>query len=120
MSETVGDFDLDFPGFFRWSSFKIKERFLGLGIFLGLQSADIFQIIGIIAAKGAMQRFNGYDPDYLEYVGRLKTEKYTQPQESFFYFEATPSEKAREIEIEVTDRFGHIFPRQKVVLLPDK
>mgnify|MGYP002602024624 CR=1 FL=1 len=47
------------------------------------------------AAKGAMQRFNGYDPDYLEYVGRLKTEKYTQPQESFFYFEATPSEKAR-------------------------
>ena len=72
------------------------------------------------AAKGAMQRFNGYDPDYLEYVGRLKTEKYTQPQESFFYFEATPSEKAREIEIEVTDRFGHIFPRQKVVLLPDK
>ena len=70
------------------------------------------------AAKGAMQRFNGYDPDYLEYVGRLKTEKYTQPQESFFYFEATPSEKAREIE--VTDRFGHIFPRQKVVLLPDK
>lgn len=72
------------------------------------------------AAKGAMQRFNGYDPDYLEYVGRLKTEKYTQPQESFFYFEATPSEKAREIEIEVTDRFGHIFPRQKVVLFPDK
>ena len=53
-------------------------------------------------------------------AGRLKTEKYTQPQESFFYFEATPSEKAREIEIEVTDRFGHIFPRQKVVLLPDK
>ena len=48
MSETVGDFDLDFPGFFRWRSFKIKERFLGLGIFLGLQSADIFQIIGII------------------------------------------------------------------------
>ena len=25
MSETVGDFDLDFPGFFRWSSFKIKQ-----------------------------------------------------------------------------------------------
>ena len=29
------------------------------------------------AAKGAMQRFNGYDPDYLEYVGRLKTENPT-------------------------------------------
>ena len=59
MSETVGDFDLDFPGFFRWSSFKIKERFLGLGIFLGLQSADIFQIIGIIAVKTLHCPFSG-------------------------------------------------------------
>ncbi len=60
-----------------------------------------------------MQRFNGYDPDYLEYVGRLKTEKYTQPQESFFYFEATPSEKPGKSRSKSPTVFGHIFPGKK-------
>ena len=66
--------------------------------------------------KGQMQRYDGFDPDYLQYVANLKTEKHTKPQQTFFYFEATPSPNAQYIEVEVTDRFGTTFPRQKINL----
>lgn len=65
--------------------------------------------------RGEMKRYTGYDPDYLEYVNKLKTEKYTLPQATDFYFLALPSPDAKKIEIEVTDRFGHTYPRQTII-----
>lgn len=64
--------------------------------------------------KGDMERFDSFDPDYLSYIKGLDVPKFTQPQKSFFYFFASPSPKAQKIEVEVTDRFGHTYPRQEV------
>ena len=61
-----------------------------------------------------MKQFTGFDPDYLEYVSKLQTEKYTQPVATDFYFWAIPSPQAKKIEVEVTDRFGRTYPRQSI------
>lgn len=65
--------------------------------------------------KGEMERSDCYDPDYLNYVEQSGLKKYTQPVESFFYFFAKPSGNARNIEVEVTDRFGNTYPRQSII-----
>lgn len=64
--------------------------------------------------KGDMERFDGFDPDYLKYVEAKGSQSYTQPQKSFFYFSAKPSGNSRKIEVEVTDRFGRTYPRQSI------
>lgn len=64
--------------------------------------------------RGEMKQFTGFDPDYLEYVSKLQTEKYTQPVATDFYFWAIPSPQAKKIEVEVTDRFGRTYPRQSI------
>lgn len=64
--------------------------------------------------KGEMERFDSFDPDYLKYIEQFGAKSYTQPKESFFYFSAKPTGNARKIEVEVTDRFGQIYPRQTI------
>lgn len=58
---------------------------------------------------GDMSPFYSYDPDYLaEMDGRLTVGDYV-PQRTNHYFSAVPSEGAREIRIEVVDRFGQVY-----------
>ena len=58
---------------------------------------------------GDMSRFYSYDPDYLRFVnGRRAVEDY-EPVRTDHYFSAVPSAGAKEIKIEVTDRFGNIY-----------
>lgn len=58
---------------------------------------------------GDMSRFYSYDPDYLKYVnGRRAVEDY-EPVRTDHYFSAVPSVGAKEVKIEVTDRFGNVY-----------
>lgn len=58
---------------------------------------------------GDMSRFYSFDPDYLAHLnGRRAVADYT-PARTDHYFSAVPSAGAKEIKIEVTDRFGQVY-----------
>ena len=58
---------------------------------------------------GDMSQFYSYDPDYLAHLdGRRAVADYT-PARTNHYFSAIPSEGAKEVRIEVTDRFGNMY-----------
>lgn len=58
---------------------------------------------------GDMSRFYSFDPDYLAHLnGRRAVADYT-PARTDHYFSAVPSADAKEIKIEVTDRFGQVY-----------
>ena len=59
--------------------------------------------------QGAMNQFYSYNPEYLEWLnGRRAVADYA-PVRTNYYFSAKPSDKAKEIRVEVTDRYGHVF-----------
>ncbi len=66
---------------------------------------------------GEMKRFTAYDADYLQYLqrrrddGKAEVGQYKQPVLRSFYFAATPTKDAREVEITVTDRFGNTYTK---------
>ena len=58
---------------------------------------------------GNMSRFYSYDPDYLKYLdGRRAVGDYL-PVRTNHYFSAVPSAGAKEVRVEVRDRFGNIY-----------
>lgn len=58
---------------------------------------------------GDMSRFYSFDPDYLAHLnGRRAVADYT-PARTDHYFSAVPSAGAKEIKIEVIDRFGQVY-----------
>ncbi len=67
--------------------------------------------------RGTMQRISLADPDYAEYLERLKADgrKLASPQKSRlapFYFTARPSASAEVIEVVATDRFGRRYSQK--------
>ncbi len=58
---------------------------------------------------GAMSQFYSYDPEYLKYLnGRRAVEDYDPPR-TLHFFSAVPSLQAKEVKVEVVDRFGNVF-----------
>lgn len=58
---------------------------------------------------GDMSRFYSYDPDYLKYVNGQRAVEDYEPVRTDHYFSAIPSAGAKEVKIEVTDRFGKVY-----------
>ena len=59
--------------------------------------------------QGAMNQFYSFNPDYLQWLnGRRAVADYA-PVRTNYYFSAKPSSKAKEIRVEVTDRYGHVY-----------
>ena len=59
--------------------------------------------------QGAMNQFYSFNPDYLQWLnGRRAVADYA-PVRTNYYFSAKPSPKAKEVRIEVTDRYGNVY-----------
>ncbi len=69
-------------------------------------------------SMGPARRFTAYDADYLSYLqqrredGKAEVGQYKQPVLRPFYFAATPTKAAGEIEFVVTDRFGKKYTKK--------
>lgn len=69
-------------------------------------------------AKDTMKQVSTYDPQYLRYLakfsenGKVEVPGYKQSQKSFFYFSASPSPKAKKVNVVATDRFGERFEQE--------
>ena len=58
---------------------------------------------------GAMEQFYSFDPEYLEYVNGARVVDDYFPVRHNRFFSATPTEGAKDIRVEVTDRFGNKY-----------
>lgn len=59
--------------------------------------------------KGEMDQFYSYDPDYCEYVNGARVVDDYVPFRMPHYFSAVPDEGAKEIKVEIIDRFGKVY-----------
>ena len=59
--------------------------------------------------KGDMDQFYSFDPDYLKYVNGARVVDDYFPVRHNRFFSAIPSASAKEIRVEVTDRFGYTY-----------
>jgi glycerophosphoryl diester phosphodiesterase len=69
-------------------------------------------------AMGPMKQVSAYDPSYLNYLqkrskqGNKEVPGYKQSVESFFYFSAFPSIRAKKVKVVATDRFGISYEQE--------